>query len=52
MWNLKNKIHKQNRNRLIDAENKLIISRGDGVGVGVKKMKELRGAKKRNIRKK
>ena len=27
MWNLKNKINKQNRNRFIDAEKKLMVAR-------------------------
>ena len=44
MWNLKNKI-KQNRNRLIDTENILVVARLEGVGVmgekgeGIKKYK-------------
>ena len=32
MWNLKNQINKQNRNRLIDTENRLTVDRGEGVG--------------------
>ena len=28
MWNLKNKQTKQNRNRLIDTENKLVVEEG------------------------
>ena len=32
MWNLKKQVKKQNRNRLIDTENKLIVARGEGVG--------------------
>ena len=32
MWNLDNKINKQNRNRLIDAENRLIVERGEKGG--------------------
>ena len=32
MWNLKNQINKQNRNRLIDTENRLTAVRGEGVG--------------------
>ena len=30
VWNLKNKIYKQNRNRLIDKQNRLTVVRGDG----------------------
>ena len=36
MWNLKNKTNEQrkpNRNRLIDAENKLVVTRGEGPAV-------------------
>ena len=33
MWNLKNEINKQNRNRVIDTENKLLVARWDGLGV-------------------
>ena len=34
MWNL-NKQTKQNKNRLTDSENKLVVTRGEGVwGVG------------------
>ena len=29
MWNIKNQINKQQRNRLIDAENKLMVARGE-----------------------
>ena len=32
MWNLKNKTNEQNRNRLIDTENKLMIARRMGFG--------------------
>ena len=32
MWNVKNDINKQNRNRLIDTENRLMVSEGNGVG--------------------
>ena len=32
MWNLENKTNKQNGNRLIDTENKLMISRWEGKG--------------------
>ena len=42
MWNLKNKTNAQkiqNRNRLIDTENKLVISRREGVK-GQTKMSE------------
>ena len=45
MWNLKNKIKKQNRNRLIDTENILSVARGKEVrrmgekGEGIKKYK-------------
>ena len=31
MWNLKIKINKQNRKRLIDTENRLMIARGQKV---------------------
>ena len=37
-----NKINKQNRNRLIDVENKLIFARGKVVGAWMKKVKGLR----------
>ena len=30
MWNLMNKINKQNRNRLTDIENRLIAVKGEG----------------------
>ena len=30
MWHLKKKITKQNRNRLIDTENRLRVARGEG----------------------
>ena len=30
-WNLKNKINKQNRKKLTDTENKLIVVRWEGV---------------------
>lgn len=30
MWSLKNKINKQYRNKIIDAEEKLIVTRWDG----------------------
>ena len=37
MWHLMNKINKQNRNRLIDVENRLIADRGEeGWGTGWK----------------
>lgn len=36
MWNLTNKRNKQNRNRLRDTENKLVVARGVGRGVGSK----------------
>ena len=35
MWNLKNETNgqiQQNRNRLTDTENKLVVSRGRGIG--------------------
>ena len=31
MWNLKNKIDKQNGNRLIETESGLVVARGEGV---------------------
>ena len=31
-WNLKNKINKQGRNWLLDTENKLMVTRGNGDG--------------------
>ena len=31
MWNLKNKISNENRNRLMDTENRLMVDRGEGV---------------------
>ena len=34
MWNLKNKTRKQTKPRLIDTENKLVVARGKGMGVG------------------
>ena len=45
MWNLKNKkkTNKQNRNRLTDTENRLMVARvGEGWGNWVKKVKGLR----------
>ena len=45
MWNLKNKINKQNGNRVIDAENRLMVARGERFGglgekgEGIKKYK-------------
>ena len=39
MWNLKNKTNKQpqqSRNRLIDTENKQVVTRGEGSDEGVK----------------
>ena len=30
MWNLKNKTKKENRNRFIGKENKLMVARGGG----------------------
>lgn len=39
MWNLKNKIHERNRKKLIDAENKLMAARWEGVGKWVRKVK-------------
>ena len=35
-------MNKQNRNRLIDIENRVIVARGEGVGDCVKKVKGLR----------
>ena len=32
MWNLKNNINKQNTNRLIDPEKRLMVTRGEGRG--------------------
>ena len=43
MWNLENKTNehtKQNRNRLIDTENKLVVARGDGGWWGMNKTDE------------
>ena len=41
MWNLVNKINKQDRNRLIDTENRLKVVRGERVwGAWVKPMKQ------------
>ena len=38
MWDLKNKIKKQNRNRLRDMDNRLIIASGErGEGDGLKR---------------
>ena len=34
VWNLKTKQTKQNRNRLKDTENKLVVVRGERVGEG------------------
>ena len=43
IWNLKSQINKQNRNRLIDTENKLMVAKEKGVwGPWWKKMKGLR----------
>ena len=42
MWNLKNKMNKENRHGLIDTENKLIIARWGEVGRLGGKVKELR----------
>ena len=42
MWNLKNNINEPaNRNRLIDAENWLLVVRGEGAGGWVRKVKGL-----------
>ena len=41
MWDLMNKINKQNRNRLIDTENRLTAVRGEGVGGLGEKVKGL-----------
>ena len=43
MWNLKNKTNEQtiqNRNRLIDTENNLVVTRGEGVGRGMGKIQK------------
>lgn len=32
MWNLKNKMNKHNRNRLIDTKNILTVPRWEGIG--------------------
>ena len=32
MWNLMNNINKQNRNRLINTENRLMVARDKGLG--------------------
>ena len=32
MWNLKNNINKQDRNRFIDTKNRLMVVRGEGTG--------------------
>ena len=32
MWNLNSRINKQNKNRLTDTENKLMVARGEGFG--------------------
>ena len=42
MWNLKNKMNKQNKHGLIDTENKWWLPDERGVGSWVKKVKELR----------
>ena len=42
MWNLKNNINKQNRNRIIDTDNRLMVTQGRGLGDWVKKAKGLR----------
>ena len=37
MWNLKydtNELYLQNRNRLTDIENRLVVAKGEGVGEG------------------
>ena len=47
MWNLKNKISNENRNRLMDTENRLMVDRGGGdgelgeKGEGIKKYKSV-----------
>ena len=40
MWNLKNKINEQNRNRVTNAENTQAIVRGEG-GRGSKEIDEV-----------
>ena len=43
VWNLKSKINKKNKNRLIDTENRLMAARGEeDWRTGVEKAKELR----------
>ena len=42
MWNLKNKINKQNRNRLTNTENKWMVSRQRGVGRMGEKSNEIK----------
>ena len=42
MWNLKNKISIQNRNKLIDTQNILMVSRWEGIEGMSKKRKKLR----------
>ena len=42
MWNLKNKMNKQYRNKLIHKENKLMAARQEAVGGWEKKGKGLR----------
>ena len=43
IWNLENKINKQNRNRLIDREHFDCCQLGGGLGGWVKNVKGLRG---------
>ena len=42
MWDLKSKTKEQSWNRVIDAENRLMVARGEGLGSWVKKAKGLR----------
>ena len=45
MWNLKIKTNeqtKQNRNRVIDTENKQVVDRGEGLGQGEKLVREVK----------
>ena len=45
MWNLKNKVNEntsQNRNRILDTENKQVVARGERDGRGKKWVREIR----------
>ena len=50
MWNLMNKINKQNRRRLIHTENKLTGVRGGVLGSWKKKVKRLSKIKQKTPR--